>query len=220
MKLEAIVKRISLARKSRIKHILPYDNFLDKISSAAKLVDFVEDKKADKEVKLEARKYFVVASVSAMETYFKRTAQVFIDSKWVEDDLLDILRQDKFSLADLLEINKREVSIGEIISVSRSFQDLESINRFYSKMFGVSDFIKEIEVNDVETEEGKHITLRNDYPDFRRRIQELLNLRHLIIHHEGFKGILGLQRLGEMWVHLNAFVAAADDYILGKVPED
>ncbi len=163
MKLEGVIKRISLARESKVKYLLPYDNFIDKISSAAKLVDFVEDEKAGKEIRHEARKYFVVACVSAMETYFKRVAQDFIDFEWIEDDLLDVLKQDKISLADLLEINKRELSLGEIISVSHSFQDLESVNRFYSKMFGVSDFIKEIEANDVETEEGRHITLMNEY---------------------------------------------------------
>lgn len=220
MKLAAIVRRISIARESRIKYLLPYDNFVDRIDSAGGLVDFVEEQKANKEIKFEARKYFVITCISAMEIYFKRTAQVFIDSKWVKNDLLDILKQDKISLADLIEINKRELSIGEIVSVSYSFQDLESINRFYSKMFGVTDFIKELEAVEVETESKKHFTLKDDYPDFRKKIRDLTNLRHIIIHHEGFKGILGLERLYKMGLNLVAFVAAADDYILQKVPED
>jgi hypothetical protein len=220
VKLESIVKRINIARKSKIKYLLPYDNFLDKIHSAGALVDFTEEQKASKETRLEARKYFVIVCVSAMETYFKRTAQVFIDSKWINDDFLSILKQDKISLADLLEINKKELSLGEIISVSYSFQDLESVDHIYSKMLGVKNFLKKVEIFDVEINEGQHAMLKNDFPDFRKKIGELINLRHLIVHHEGFKGILGLQRLYDMGENLVAFVAIADAYILQKVPED
>jgi hypothetical protein len=66
MKLEAIVKRVSLAREAKAIYLLPYDNFLHRISSAAQLLDCVEQEKADKKIKLEARKYFVIACVSAM----------------------------------------------------------------------------------------------------------------------------------------------------------
>jgi hypothetical protein len=220
MKLEAIIKRVSLARKSKIKHTLPYENFYDRISSVAELGNFIEASKADRGIRLEARNYFIVVCASGMEIYFKRMAQVFIDAKWVKDDFMDILKEDKVSLADVLEINKRKLSLGEIISVSRSFQDLESINRIYSKMLGVTDFLKEVETFEVEIKKGRRTTLKNDYPDFRKQIGELLNLRHLIIHHEGFKGVVGLRRLSEMAYNLFAFIFAADDYILNKIPEN
>ena len=220
MKFEAIAKRIGLARESKSKYILPYDNFLDKIHSAGALVDFTEDQKAPKEIRHEARKYFAIACISAMENYFKRMAQVFIDSKWINDDFLSILKQDNISLADLLEINKKELSLGEIFSVSRSFQDLESINRIYSKMLGVGDFLKVVEMFNAEIDDGQYIVLKNDFPDFRKKIRELTNLRHLMVHHEGFKGILGAQRLYDMAENLVSFVAAADAYILERVPED
>ena len=69
----------------------------------------------------------------------------------------------------MLEINKRELSIGEIVSVSHSFQDMESIERFYSKMFGVASFTKECETIEVESETGKRFTLGHDHPDFRKK---------------------------------------------------
>ena len=220
MNMRAIINRINLKRESKRKHILPHDNFLEKISAAVKLIAFVEEKKAKKEIRIEARKHFVVTCISAMEVYFKRVEEIFIHGQWVKNDFLDILKQNKITLADLLEIDKRELSLGEIVSASHSFEDLESINRVYSKMLGVTDFIEEVEAFKAEVEEEKHIILKNDYPDFRKKIGELIHLRHLIIHHEGFKGTLGLQRLGEMWENLDAFVSAADDYIIQKVPED
>jgi hypothetical protein len=220
MKLENITGKIRLARESRARFLFPIEDFLYKINSAGALVDFTEEQKATKDVRQDARKYFVIACVSGMETYFKRTAQVFIDAKWVKEELFDLFKQDKISLADLREINKKQISLGEIIAVSYSFQDLESINRFCSKMFAVTDFIREFETRKVATEEGKSFTISNDYPHFRERIVELVRLRHLIIHHEGFKGILGVSRLFDMGKSLVYFVLAADDYILEKVPVD
>lgn len=220
MKFENIVKRISLSRESKIENIMPFDNFRDRMRAAGKLLDFVEDEKADIEIRYEARKYIVVSLASSMETYFKRMAQVFIDAEWVNEEFHEILRREKISLADLIDIKRKELSIGEIISVSHSLQDLDTVNYFFSKMLGVNDFLKELETVEVEPEVGKKYVLKSKYPDFRRKIGELLNLRHLIIHHEGFKGILGFKRLLRMAQCVFALVSAADNYLMEKTPGD
>ena len=95
MKLEAVIRMVSLARASRMRSVMPYDNFYDKIMSAVALVDFTEDQKADKEIRQEARKYFVITCLSAMETYFKRNAQAFVEARLINEDLYEILKQDK-----------------------------------------------------------------------------------------------------------------------------
>jgi len=220
MKLEAIVKRISLSRESKRENIMPYDNFYDRVTVAGKLLDFVEDEKADRKIRYEARKYIVVTLASSMETYFKRMAQVFIDAEWVNEEFREILRREKISLADLVDIKKKELSLGEIISVSHSLQDLDTVNYFFSKMLGVNDFLKELENIEIVPESGKKYVLKSKYPDFREKIGELLNLRHLIIHHESFKGILGFKRLLRMAQCVFALVSAADNYIIQKIPEE
>jgi hypothetical protein len=220
LKFENIVKRISLSRESKRKNIMPFDNFFSRNMVAVRLLDFVEDEMADKEIRYEARKYIVIILASSMETYFKSMAQVFIDAGWVNEEFREILRRDKISLADLLEIHKKELSLGEIISVSHSLQDLNAVNYFFSKMLGVKDFLKELETIEIEPKNGKKYVLQSRYPDFRGKIEELLNLRHLIIHHEGFKGILGFDRLLSMAVRVLALVSAADNYLMEKIPED
>jgi len=180
----------------------------------------VEDKKAERKVRYEARKYIVVTLASSMETYFKRMAQVFIDAEWVNAEFREILRREKISLADLVDIKKKEISLGEIISVLHSLEDLDTVNYFFSKMLGVNDFLKELENIEIIPENGKKYVLKSKYPDFRGKIGELLNLRHLIIHHEGFKGILGFKRLLRMAQCVFALVSAADAYLIEKIPED
>jgi hypothetical protein len=220
LKFESIIKRISLSRESKRENIVPLDNFHDRITAAGKLIDFVEDEETDREIRYEARKYIVVTLASSMETYFKRMAQLFINAGLMKSDFREILRHEKISLDDLLEINKKNLSLGEIISVSHPMQDLESINKFYSKMLGIKDFIKAIENVKVTPEEGKEYTLKSRHPDFRDKIGDLLDLRHLIIHHEGFKGILGFKRVLKMSQCVFGLVSASDNYLLEKLPKD
>jgi len=87
-------------------------------------------------------------------------------------------------------------------------------------MLGVNDFLKKLENIEIVPESGKKYVLKSKYPDFRGKIGELLDLRHLIIHHEGFKGILGFKRLIGMAQRVFALVSAADEYLMEKIPED
>jgi hypothetical protein len=220
MRFEVVRERVVLARESKSKYLLPYENFIYKLHSAGALLDFLEEKKASKELQQEARKYYVIICISSMENYFKRTVQIFIEAKWINEDFLSILKQDTISLADLFNMDKNQFRLSEIFIVTHSFQNIESINHILSKMLGIDDVLKNIEKIDVEFDDGSHIILKKDFPDFRNKITELAELRHLIVHHEGYKGILGRERLYNLSRNLINFVNAADEYILEKVPEE
>lgn len=73
----------------------------------------------------------------------------------------------------------RKISIGEIVSVSHSFQNIDEINKFYSDMLGVN-FVKEIKKVEVEPEKSDPYVLKDKYPDFWRKVEELTRLRHSI----------------------------------------
>jgi len=214
MKFEAIRKRILLARSSNVEHLVPYDSFLEKTGAAEALVDFMEQQEADPEIIQQARWYFVIMCVSAMETYFKETAEIFIQGGWTKDTFLEILRQDKISLADLVKMNKEKFTLGEIISVFHGFQSLDSINIFYNRMLGCSDFVKEVSEFKAPLREGKYLILMNDHPEFRKDIDCLVYFRHLIIHHDTFKRTLGAKRLCKITGSLMDFIYAADFYLM------
>jgi len=212
MKLEGISKRISLARESKTSHEEPYNDVYDKFVASIELWDFVENNKAEKRIRYEARKYVVITCVSCIEVFFKRMAMLFIDSGLIKDDFREILRKYSISLSDLLDIKKRKLSIGEIVAVSHSMQDLESINSCFNKILGIQNFLKELETIEVVPENKNKYILIQEYPDIWAKIAELLRLRHLIIHHEGFKRILGDERLLNMSLCVAAFISAADNY--------
>jgi len=221
MKLKNVLGRIELHRKAGSNNLLALDDFYDKVNPAAELLMVIEDMKAKKEIKLEARKHFVIACVSGMELYFKKIIIVFVNSGWFHERFLTFIKQEKVSLADIYKIEKNRISLGEIISVTYSFQNLDSINKIMREMFGIDDFISEIKnykPNIEEDDEGSlDIILQEDYPDFYKKISELVELRNIIVHHMGPRR-LGLNRLLEMWENLRAFMIVTDHYILEKVP--
>jgi len=219
MKFEAIKEKILLARESNVQHLVPYDSFLEKTGAAEALVDFMEQQEADPEIIQQARWYFVVICVSAMEIYFKGTAEIFIQGGWYKDTFLEILRQDKISLADLVKMDKEKFTLGEIISVSHGFQSLDSINIFYSRMLGCNDFVKEVSEFKAPLREGKYFILMNDRPEFRNDIHSLVNSRHRVIHSDTFKRTLSAKRLHKMTGSLIDFVYAADFYLMNASGE-
>ena len=214
MKFEANREKILLHRESNVEHLVPYDIFLEKTGAAEALVDFMEQQEADPEIIQQARWYFVVICVSAMETYFSKTAEIFIQGGWFKDTFLDTLRQNERLLADLVKIYKEKFTLGEIVSTYRSFQSLDSINKFYSKMLGRNDFVKEVSEFKASLGKDKYLILMNYHPEFRGDIKSLVRWRHLIIHHDIFKKSLGAKRLLKMTGSLMDFVYAADLYLM------
>lgn len=214
MKFEVVRQRVRMRRESNVKHELPYDDFLNKTDLAERLVDFTEQQNADQEIKQEARKYLVIICVSAMDIYFAEMTGIFVQESCFEDTLLDILRQNKISLADLVEMDKEKMTLGEIVSVSQSFQNLDSINDFYSKMLGCKDFIEELSEFGAPLGKSKYSILKNDRPEFRKDIIELVRLRHLIVHHKLFGIIIDAKKLVDMVESLVSFVYAAEFYLM------
>lgn len=170
-----------------------------------------------KEVTLEVRKHLVVMSISAMESYFQGTAQLYIDNEWYKDSFLEVLRQEKITLAELIEINKEKMTIGEIITISRSFESLSEINIFFSKMFGINDFIVQISEFKMPTLEKNAFILKQRYPKYRTKIDDLISLRHKIIHHKYTKETISESKLMEMIEPLMFFVLCTDVYLMSNM---
>lgn len=213
MKFEVTKKKIRMRRESDVDHLPPYDDFLEKARLAEALVDFTEQHNADQDIEQEAHKHLVVMFISAMETYFSGMAEIFVQNGWFEDSLLEILKQEKISLADLVEMYKEKITLGEIASISQSFQNFDALNNFYKKMLGCEDFVEEISRFKAPLRKGEYLILANDRPNFREDIYELLDLRHQIVHHMS-KQTLSAKRLHDMVESLMDFVYAAEFYLM------
>jgi hypothetical protein len=231
MKFSAIINNLSISRGSKPSFNTPIHNFIYTFYTSGVLVDFVEkerpvlfkyleqlpDETLTMDIRQVVRKNYVVSCVSALESYFKDTARDFVDANLVDEGVFELLKQDKFSIAEIKEINKQRISIGEIISVTYTFNRLETINSFFSRVFKINDFISEVEQQKVAIEGMDSFVLKEKYPHFRKEIIDFLNLRHQIIHHRSTKNNISLKMLFLKGKNLIYFVLASDFYITEKL---
>lgn len=116
-------------------------------------------------------------------------------------------------MADLFEVYKNGITIGELVSVAHSFQNLNTIDDFFGKMLGVTQFIKQVSEFRARVGDESTISLKEESPDFREKIGELVRVRHLVVHHGGFRELLDGGRLVDLTMSLAAFVWSADRYL-------
>jgi hypothetical protein len=217
MKWETIARNIKRARENNQDISLPFNDFIHKIESAQLLMKFSDEQKAQLEISREAQKHLIVMSVSAMESYFLGTAQLFIDSGWYNDSFLEILKKEKVTLSAIIEINKEKVTLGEIIAASKSFQSLNEINLFFNKMFNIKDFIFAVSEIKVREAEKQPLILKDRYPDYRAIIDNLIQTRHKIIHQKYVWELMPLSKLMEMIEVLIYFVLSTEYYLMPKM---
>lgn len=219
MRTDILLRRIEAARKSMHSNDSnALDLFIERTFASDNLLKFVEKNTKDREVILEVRRHLLVTYVSSMEAYFKNSLGYLLDSRKVEETnrrkLLKSLGNVTFSLDNLLEIQKRDFSLGEIVVQTRSFQNLESINQVYSDLFGVKDFIGEVESLEIK---DWGMLIKRDFPDLRDEVAEMIRLRHLIIHNTFAVEKIGREKVRRLCGYMTALVLVTDYYIWEKL---
>jgi len=195
----------------------PYDIFLEIIYHAHELFKFVWENTRDYKLRSEAKKYLVIKSVTAMENYFKVMAQIFISLDTELDLIPKEFKESRLygNASRLLRKAQEDLTIDECVVLWQNFQNPDKINNFFSKLLNV-DFKREIAEIRVEVKEREPYVLKEAYPQFWEKIDNLVNLRNTIIHY----GIIPAQfkklsknSLYEMLDNLIAFVTSVEIYL-------
>ena len=121
-----------------------YETFIKKITVAFDLERRIEENKFSKEHINQARMHYVVFLVSCLECYLGNIFKKYIDSNLIDQDKLlkiDRIKQLKFKSSDLLEFEKENIKISEIIIGSLNFQNVNG----KAKPYQVKQLLKVIE---------------------------------------------------------------------------
>lgn len=155
----------------------------------------------------EALKHIIITSISAMEVFFKRCVKEAVDSN-IKDcqKRLSTLKGEKltYNLSDIAEITRKKIGLGDIISMSQSFQNFEQINTFFSGLLGIASFNSEVEritMGDLESNGLLEVSYTSDLekarlsklldlcPNYQQDIRRIFEYRHTLIHHGDIKGL-------------------------------
>jgi len=139
--MKRIINQIRLSRKSS-KHDFEasFIALENNIRNAKELNIFLEKLKADKKLKYEARNHLIITTASSADVFLKLLAVDLIESFGDRDeDIKKELKKYTFNLGDVLELEAENVTIGEIVYATKSFYDLNEIEKFFSSLVGINE---------------------------------------------------------------------------------
>jgi len=209
--MKRIINQIRLSRQS-LKHDFE-GSFIaleNNIRNARELNIFLEKLRADKNLKYEARKHLIITGVSSADAFLKILAVDLIESFTDSDeDIKKELKRYTFNLGDVLELEAENVTIGEIVYATKSFYDLNEIERFFSSLAGINERkLREQIENWGVIISNREVRIYKDYPHYRQIIGELISMRHKLIHHGQLKRMPSLKNINTSIENLIAYLSS------------
>ncbi len=218
---ERIKERRNLDKQRLPKLIHPFDSFLEKIARQTKLIDSIEKcKDIDEQIKIEARKNFMISWVTALEVYLKDMVWVLIDgfpSSLNQEGIENLLKK-KISLWEVFEIIQKErITKGELIAAEYSFLSLEQIDYIFKNILGHESFLLEIEKTVLTAPNKKPFILNKKWPNWKSKITKIFELRHKYVHQVNFQKDISFEESLDMFACLLDFVKFVDEYLLNVI---
>lgn len=215
---------------------LPLDSFWYKLFYSTQVIEIVENNSANEDlsqidklkIRIEARKNFIINCVTATEVYFKdlvKTLPELNEEIKYGNGVKNLLNNGnkpnlKVNIWEAYEIfNKDNFRLGDILIYFYSFQNLNDIELVMGNMLNIKflDLIEEypLKLNDIDKDffGMDMIVLKKDYPNWRKYLGEIFDMRHDFVHHINYRDKLGYRRVVKLFYNLSAFIAVTDEFI-------
>lgn len=211
-------KKFSKIIKSKINRIgrgkNPSEAVIEKLFDSSDLIEAIHKKIKGRKLLQEARKQFVINSITSMEVLLK---DCFIDLLEF-DKLADKFPEycDKnFSLEDFDYFEDKDILNSEVISSYYNFQNLYEINKAFSKALDVNFFD---ELKDHKFWYDKKIKKGFlKLGDFYTKLDKLINLRHDFVHDINFDFKIYKREIDQISHFCMTFMLILEDYISDKI---
>lgn len=212
---ETILKR----KKNRRKFTKGayYLDSLDKYNLANNLLKNINKKINSRNLIQESRKQFIISLVTFFEFYFRELLITLIDSEKVDVTRLSNLVDEKFKFEEILFMNQKKITYGELVASQFSFQSINVIDKIFSNVLNLK-FIEELKEYKWVFGKGKE-----DYIDLSKdslkNLDKLLNLRHDFTHDINFDYFIHLRDLDDLSVDFLIFLTLVDSFIEERLPK-
>lgn len=192
----------------------PWESYYQKTSWSENLLAQINKKIKSRHCIQEARKQFIISYVTSFETYFKDSLftllKIYGNVRIIEEIKI------KFDLSELEKILDKKISIEDIIASYFNFQELDQINKVFSRIFGVSFFdeLKNREFSIIADLETFKI-----HKNFYKELKSFIDLRHEFVHDVNFKKNITQAQLDRYVSILAFFILGVDIYINEQIDE-
>ena len=180
----AKILKTKINRKNRSKD--PLDNAIAKLFDASDLLEEIHKKIKDRRMIQEARKQFIITSVTSIEVLLREYFIQLLDLEIVINKFSEQLNKKDFSIEEMEFINENHISKSELIADSYNFQNLSEINKIFSDALS-TNFFKDLK--DYEFWFDKKNKKKGFFKlgDFYEDLDWLINSRHDFVHDINYK---------------------------------
>jgi len=194
------------AEHRRKRSSKPWNFFHKKIYYIGDIITESDKKIKDKRVLEEIFKQQLVSLITALEVYLREMFISIIDEKKIKsDDLLKKIKKD-YNLYEIIVLHEEMVNNkwkkSEVLANEYNFQSLKEVQRIFSKLLGV-DVFASLKKFQIPSSDNGVFQLKRD---FDKRLEEILNLRHSIVHDINFRRKISYNNIIDTWNDIHSFV--------------
>lgn len=202
-------------RKSRSKD--PLTNALNKFWDAEGLIDTIHKKIKNKRLVQEARRQFVVTSVTSIEVLLKDYFVKLLSLEGVIEKFPEYSDK-KFSVEDINYLEAKDISDSEIICGYYNFQNMSDINSAFSTALS-SDFFEDLReykwwFNKKDKKTGFMVL-----GDFYRKLDKVISLRNDFVHDINFKFRLFRKEIEDIDTFLITFMTQLSFFMSERIQQ-
>jgi hypothetical protein len=212
------IKRLLQAqenRKSRLER--PLVNCVKAILQCSDAGELILAKSVDKKIAHLLERSVVISAITAVEVYFRDILSTIFKVCTAEffEPHLKQLFPEKLDIAELLELQRHQISPLELVLAAQSFQNIERIDSVFSKFLSGSSLMKSVV--------GLRLRIKGDTgegTDFTKdellAVSRLFALRHEIVHDPARHSFFVDQTLNDVWC-IGGLVVRADIVLMEAI---
>jgi hypothetical protein len=195
------IKQVLQARANRRTRIeQPFANFLEMVQQCIAAGDLVLSGSVDSKVVVLIERSAVISTVTAIEVYYRDILDFifrYCSPKFFEPHLKQ-LYPEKYDISDLLEVYRHQVHPLELVSAYQSFQNIERIDKVFSKFLskgGLWDNVLQLQVRVKDSPSTESSFTHDDLLALKR----LFDLRHELVHDPARSAFFTEQTVADIW---------------------
>ena len=212
-------KRILAARENRkTRFERPFSNFFETFKQCISAGEAVLDGSAPSGFSLLLERTAVISTVTAIEVYYRDMFDFILRSCEPEffEPKLQSLHPEKYDIMDLLAVYDHQIHPLELVSASQSFQNVERIERVFSKFLkkGMWSSVLSLQIRRKDDPDSVATWTADDLSG----LKDTFTLRHQLVHDPANTAFINADTIKKLWQ--SSHMVFGSDFVLGQMLTD
>ena len=195
------------------------DNFIKMSRPCIEMAEKISNKEYEYDTDFLIERSIIITYVSAVEIFYKDYLNLILHvckKDFVQKNLKEI-HQNKYDINDLIQIYKNNINPYELVSGNISFQNIESIDKVFSKFLnkkGLWSSLDGMRIRfDKDDKKQAHFQ-----PEYVNSLKVIFQLRHELVHDPAKTNFLNQKLINEL--DNSIFCIIFSDIILNNILND